>query len=214
MDPAPVRPAETSSSKNGKELLPYDTEWLQDLPGDLDTFARLTRAGHFVRAESFYQEVLKKHERLFPVAAEYADMLIEQGAFGKAEDFLEIKLQDDSFILLSNPEPRYAADEVLVLELLRCIAKIHTKLCFEDAVITAEGALKGIDVSRSSGEWSGVEVGYPYAVLDNHGLTISDENSSAEPPHHELQFCQQCTSERGGPLWCDPLRIHREPNTS
>lgn len=214
MGRAPVRPAESSSSTNGKELLPNDMEWSQDLPGDLDTFARLTRAGHFVRAESFYQEVLQEHERFFPVAAEYADMLIEQGAFGKAEDFLEVRLRDDSTILLSNPEPRYAEDEVLVLKLLHGIAKIHTKLCFEDAVMTAEEALKGLDVSRSSGEWSGVEVSYPYAALDDHGLTISDENSSAEPPHHELQFCQQCTSERGGFLWCDPLRIHREPNTS
>jgi hypothetical protein len=155
------RPPETSSSTNGKELLSYDTEWTQDLPGDLDTFARLTRAGHFSRAESFYQKVLKEHGRFFPVAAEYGDMLIEQGAFGKAEDFLELTLRNNSLILLSDPKPRYAQDEVLVLTLLCCIAKIHTRLCFEDAVAAAEKALEGLDVSRSSGKWSGVEVRLP-----------------------------------------------------
>jgi hypothetical protein len=156
-------PLETGSSTNGTELLSYDMEWTQDLPGDLDTFARLTRAGHFARAESFYQKVLKEHSRFFPVAAEYGDMLIEQGAFGKAEDFLELSLKDNSLILLSDPRPRYAQDEVLVLTLLRCIAKVHTRLCFEDAVATAEKALEGLDVSRSSGQWSGVEVSCPYA---------------------------------------------------
>jgi hypothetical protein len=146
---------------HGTELLSYDMEWTQDLPGDLDTFARLTRAGHFSRAESFYQEVLKEHERFFPVAAEYGDMLIEQGAFGKAEDFLELILGKNSLILLGDPKLHdmiYTEDEVLVLTLLCYIAKIHTRLCFEDAVAEAEKALGGLNVSRSNGKWSGVEV--------------------------------------------------------
>lgn len=155
-------PPERSSSTNETELLTCDMKWKQDLPGDLGTFARFTRAGHFSRAERFYQEVLKDHRRFFPVAAEYGDMLIEQGAFGKAEDFLELTLRENS--LLGDEKPRYAQDEVLVLTLLRCIARIHNRLCFEDAVATTEKALEGLDVSRSSGEWSGVEVSCLYAV--------------------------------------------------
>jgi len=170
MAPVLDRPLETSISTNVTELLSYDMEWTQDLPGDLDTFARLTRAGHFSRAETFYQEALEEHERFFPVAAEYGDMLIEQGAFGKAEDFLNLTLENNSRISLSNPEPRYKQDEVLVLTLLCYIAKIHTRLCFEDAVAAAEKALEGLNVSRSSGKWSGVEVSCPHALSSRSWL--------------------------------------------
>jgi thioredoxin-like negative regulator of GroEL len=122
-------------------------QWTQDLAGDLDTFARLTRAGHFARAESFYQEVLQVNTHFFPVAAEYCDMLIEQGAFAKAEDFLA-----------DNDQSGYDEEEKLVMALLHGIAKIHTQLCFATAASIADKALRYIDVPRADKEWTGIQV--------------------------------------------------------
>ena len=133
------------------QLLSNEMQWTQDLPGDLDTFARLTRAGHFARAESFYQEVLRVHAQFFPVAAEYCDMLIEQGAFARAEEFLA-----------NNEQSGYDEEETLVMALLHGIAKIHTQLCFSNASSIAAKALRHLDVPRAEKEWTGIQVGSMY----------------------------------------------------
>ena len=66
-----------------------DEGWQDDVAEDLDTFVRLSKAGHFKRAESFFCAFLKNHVGDFAVAAQYAESLIGQGSFGSAEGFLD-----------------------------------------------------------------------------------------------------------------------------
>ncbi|KAK6440835.1 hypothetical protein LTR95_002936 [Oleoguttula sp. CCFEE 5521] len=125
----------------GEALLAVDSQCAQDVAGDMDTFARLARAGHFARAEVFFDEVLSGYQHLFPVAAEYGDMLIEQGAYGKAEEFLE-----KAFASTTDQQPvtKELVNEQLVLKLLHAIASMHTKLRVSDALNTANDALSSI----------------------------------------------------------------------
>ncbi|KAK0910968.1 hypothetical protein LTR57_015602 [Friedmanniomyces endolithicus] len=122
-------------------LIAADLQCTQDVAGDLDTFARLARAGHFARAQSFFDEALSTHKHLFPVAAEYGDMLIEQGAFGGAEEFLSEVCASTRGQQPANTEQ---ANEHLILKLLHGIASIHTKMRVSDAVDTARDALSNI----------------------------------------------------------------------
>ena len=53
-----------------------DEGWQDDVAEDLDIFVRLSKAGNFNRAESFFCAFLKNHIGDFAVAAQYAENLI------------------------------------------------------------------------------------------------------------------------------------------
>lgn len=72
-----------------------DEGWQDDVAEDLDIFVRLSKAGHFTRAEEFFHAFLETHASDFAVAAQYAENLIEQGSFALAEDFLFARLLND-----------------------------------------------------------------------------------------------------------------------
>ena len=91
---------------------------VQDVAADLEVFIQLAKVGHYDRAIPFFDEYLEHHSMLFPVAAEYADCLLEQSAFGQAEDFLSKVLKSGTISGL----------ERTVLELLSALASIHTSL--------------------------------------------------------------------------------------
>ncbi|KAK0887258.1 hypothetical protein LTR02_017391 [Friedmanniomyces endolithicus] len=61
----------------------------QDVPGDLDLFVRLAKAGHFECTEQFFTEALGGLGNVFAVFTEYVDMLIDQGAFDRAADTVQ-----------------------------------------------------------------------------------------------------------------------------
>ncbi|KAK3615708.1 hypothetical protein LTR56_026427 [Elasticomyces elasticus] len=90
----------------------------QDVLGDLELFVRLTQAGHFDRAQAFFDEVLKPFQDSFPVLAEYADMLVDRGAFRQAEKVLDAALERDD-----SPRVTFGEDERIVLRLLRGTSK-------------------------------------------------------------------------------------------
>ncbi|KAK3654041.1 hypothetical protein LTR56_003477 [Elasticomyces elasticus] len=81
----------------------------QDVVGDLDLFFRLSQAGHFKRAQDFFDEALEAYHMLFPILAEYADMLIRCGAFRRAVEKLDSALMasDVSVALATAGEPGY-----------------------------------------------------------------------------------------------------------
>ena len=140
----------TTGSLARFDLVPAEMEWHQDLPSDLDTFARLTKAGHFAHADAFYKELLKPREPLFPVVAEYGDMLLKQGAFGNAEAHLKLFMNEHHDI--------YNEHEIRVLELMYGISIIHTSLRLSDAVGFAESALSKLGVLDVELDLNGITV--------------------------------------------------------
>jgi Tfp pilus assembly protein PilF len=112
--------------------------WYDDVVGNLETFTRLSRAGHFERANLFFERKLKPYSDEIPVAAQYADSLIDQGAFRVAEEFL------------ANYQPREVAtgsgiateSQVLtIFRLMLAIAQLYTNF---EPVRAAEVALSAI----------------------------------------------------------------------
>ena len=111
-----------------------DSEWLDDIPGNLDTFVRLSKAGLYAKANLFFDHLLKQYAANdFAIAAQYADTLIEQGAFKAAEDFL------DDHGLVSNR--MFAKEEQTVFRLLYANARMYTRFEWEQA---AEVAAKAV----------------------------------------------------------------------
>jgi hypothetical protein len=105
-----------------------DEGWQDDVAEDLDIFVRLSKAGHFNRAESFFRAFLKNHIGDFAVAAQYAENLIEQGSFGPAEKFLDALLSSGLDV---------DDEERDVLRLLLFNARIYTQFDVERAASTA-----------------------------------------------------------------------------
>jgi Tfp pilus assembly protein PilF len=112
--------------------------WYDDVVGNLETFTRLSKAGHFDRANLFFERKLKPYSDEIPVAAQYADSLIDQGAFRTAEEFL------------AKYRPREAATgsqvatETQVLTIFRLtltIAQLYTKF---EPVRAAEVAMSAM----------------------------------------------------------------------
>ncbi|KAJ5647179.1 hypothetical protein N7490_003551 [Penicillium lividum] len=90
-----------------------------DLSDDLAYLSRLNRLGHFKIGVAFFEDRLASHVDFFPVVADYADFLLEQWAFEKAEEFVQDRLDDLSVT--------YSDDEITLLRLLKCFAMIYTK---------------------------------------------------------------------------------------
>lgn len=75
--------------------LEFDIE--EDIEGELDDFVRLARLGLVKQAREYFQGALSDHLKLFPVFAEYAEFLIEEGAYPELFDILQICRNDYSF---------------------------------------------------------------------------------------------------------------------
>jgi hypothetical protein len=116
-------------SSNAKD----DSEWFDDVPGNLDTFVRLSKAGLYAKANLFYDHLLKQHAANdFAVAAQYADTLIEQGAFKAAEDFLKPGFVSNRM---------FEKEEQTVFGLLYANARMYTHFEWDQA---AEVAAKAV----------------------------------------------------------------------
>jgi hypothetical protein len=114
-----------------------DSEWPDDIPGNLDTFVRLSKAGLYAKANLFFDHLLKKHAAGdFAIAAQYADTLIEQGAFKAAEDFL-----DDHGLVFNR---MFTKEEQTVLQLLRANARMYTRFEWDQAAEVAAKAVRTV----------------------------------------------------------------------
>ena len=70
----------------------YDMDIVEDVGLRLEEFSRLKRLGQFAAAERYFQESLSDSIDLSPVAVEYADMLVEQGAYERLHRVLSRQL--------------------------------------------------------------------------------------------------------------------------
>jgi len=112
-----------------------DEGWQDDAAEDLDTFVRLSKAGHFKRAEQFFHAFLGSHASDFAVAVQYAENLIEQGAFNSATKVL-------TALLLHSVD--MDDEKRTILRLLLSTAWIYIFFDVEGAESTAVNSLKEV----------------------------------------------------------------------
>lgn len=130
-----------SSGDNDKDITTHlNLNVALDLEPDLETLARLNRLGHFRQGIRLFEERLASHVDFFPVVAEYADLLLEQGNFKHLYQFISTRLMD--------PHVRYLDEEVLLLETLKAFAEIHTKGALIPALDIAKKALSHYSLKR------------------------------------------------------------------
>jgi len=116
------------------QLLPRQEMTLyQDVPGDLDLFVRLAKAGHFECTEQFFTEALGGLGNVFAVFTEYVDMLIDQGAFDRAADTVQ-KILGAS---VADGNSAFSDEQRTVLNLSLALALTHTQPSEKPAALSA-----------------------------------------------------------------------------
>jgi hypothetical protein len=113
--------------------------WYDDVVGNLETFTRLSKAGHFERASLFFERKLKPYSEEIPVAAQYVDSLIDQGAFRTAEEFLT---NHQPWKTATGSEVATETQVFTIFRLMLTIAQLYTKF---EPVKAAEVALSAIE---------------------------------------------------------------------
>ncbi|KAJ5552502.1 hypothetical protein N7494_001880 [Penicillium frequentans] len=101
-----------------KELSPCQIEVATTLQDELDGFVRYCRLKLFNDAEDVYKWILASEEARFPVTAERADSLFEQGHFEDLNKFLESKLDDGHDL-------EFSQKEISCLRLLKGLANLQ-----------------------------------------------------------------------------------------
>lgn len=84
----------------------------------IETFARLTALGHFAKAATLFEDVLKSYIDELPVFSEYANFLIQQGMYGVLLDHVK---ERSSMKTAAKPEE----EEIVYLELLQALSMLH-----------------------------------------------------------------------------------------
>jgi hypothetical protein len=92
----------------------------EDLSEEIEAFVRLNRFGWFKEGNELFEEALRNHLDVFPVVAEYADFLLEQGWYRRLAQFLQERLSNKLHI------KGFAEDEIRLLELMKVFAELHT----------------------------------------------------------------------------------------
>lgn len=102
----------------------------EDIEEEIETFVRFKRRGEYEQAHRVFQQCLSKHLSFFPVVAEYADLLWEQGKYQVLSGFLDIQLQ--------YMETAFEEEEIELLRIMRCLVLIHTKGALRSALGQAD----------------------------------------------------------------------------
>ncbi|KAJ5388981.1 uncharacterized protein N7496_000049 [Penicillium cataractarum] len=114
-----------------------DLETGLDINADIEQLSRLNQLGHFNEAISLFHERLARHVDFFPVTAEYADLLLEQGSFGDAHAFLTARLRDMA--------STFSELELRLLGLLKSFAEIYTKGALIPALQMTKQTLEALE---------------------------------------------------------------------
>ncbi|KAL3434555.1 hypothetical protein BDV09DRAFT_195759 [Aspergillus tetrazonus] len=81
-------PAEYNEVLPNGTTVPLELGFEEDVEKELHHFVKLSRMGNYSEAQVFFDCTLGKYNKFFPAIAEYADMLLEQGRYGRAAEFL------------------------------------------------------------------------------------------------------------------------------
>ncbi|KAJ5973625.1 hypothetical protein N7481_010835 [Penicillium waksmanii] len=102
----------------------------EDIEQEIESFVRFKRRGEYLQAQELFQQTLSSHLTLFPVIAEYADLLLEQGKFRTLSEFLDIQIQ--------YMESMLEEEEVELLCIMRSLVGIYTMGALRPALEQAE----------------------------------------------------------------------------
>lgn len=116
-------------SEQGTTDFALEMEVEEDIEQEIETFVRLKRLGQYKKAHEMFQQVLIPHIAFFPVVAEYADLLLEEGKYGALGRFLDIPIECMETI--------FEEDELELLRIMRSLALIHTKGALRAALAQA-----------------------------------------------------------------------------
>lgn len=103
-----------SPSSTRDTTVHFQMDIQEDVESQLEEFSRLKRLGHFAAAEQYFQNYLAHFLPLRPVVNEYAEMLLEQGAYRRALEFLSRDLFGDD-----------RETEGILLESMKMVAAMH-----------------------------------------------------------------------------------------
>lgn len=105
----------------------FQFEVEEDIEGELEDFVRLARLGLVEKAREHFQQTLSPHAKLFPVFAEYAELLVSENAY---QELLGI-------LPMSQDECRFSDGEWSLVTLLKALALAHTDRQLEEALQVA-----------------------------------------------------------------------------
>ncbi|KAL4781249.1 hypothetical protein BJX76DRAFT_360112 [Aspergillus varians] len=125
--------------RQGGMTFPLELELEEDLEAEIHHFVKLSRMGNYTQAHEFYDHTLHKHDHIFPIIAEYADMLLEQGCYTRATEYLQWHIATKRHAL--------EADELQLLRLMKSWAGIYSKGALRPALLEAKRAH---DILRSN----------------------------------------------------------------
>ncbi|RAK98288.1 uncharacterized protein BO80DRAFT_165888 [Aspergillus ibericus CBS 121593] len=122
----------------------YEMDIVEDVGSHLEEFSHLKRLGHFHAAEQYFQDSLSDFMGLPPVAIEYADMLVEQGAYKRLHHVLSqhrglLGLKGSSKILPSSLLPEKNPSSFLYranLQLIQAFSMIQSQGLMQEAYET------------------------------------------------------------------------------
>ncbi|CEJ61274.1 hypothetical protein PMG11_09811 [Penicillium brasilianum] len=122
----------SSSRFPGQEAAPLSVtmEVEEDIEQEIESFVRFKRRREYEKAEEIFKEMLSAHLSLFPVIAEYADLLLVQEKYRILSEFLDIQIQ--------YMEPVLEEEEVELLQIMRSLVHIHTCGSLRPALIQAD----------------------------------------------------------------------------
>jgi thioredoxin-like negative regulator of GroEL len=140
------RLVEYSELQQTGTTFPLELELEEDIEEEIHHFVKLSRLGDYAEAQRFFDQTLRKHDHLFPVLAEYADMLLEQGRYRQASEILDKYIMSMSEIL--------DGDEMQLLKIMKSLADIHSKGALRSALAEAQRAWRLIQLAgqESSGK--------------------------------------------------------------
>ncbi|UZP43468.1 hypothetical protein NXS19_011280 [Fusarium pseudograminearum] len=125
----PQQPINTEglASVNNEEEIPIldmRLDIVEDIPAELEDFIFLSRLGIFEEAKGLFEQNMKPYISFFPVLAEYADMLLEEGLY-----------DDLTQLLTSLDSTHYSESERNLLDLIKALSKAYS----EQSLIQAQG---------------------------------------------------------------------------
>ncbi|KAB8277915.1 hypothetical protein BDV30DRAFT_234325 [Aspergillus minisclerotigenes] len=130
-------PAHNELQPSGTTL-PLELELEEDIDKEINYFVQLSRMGHYAEAQRFFDNTIGKHDYMFPVVAEYADMLLEQGSYRRAVEFLNEHIRAKAEFL----DP----DEMQLLKVMKALAEIYSKGALRSALVEAKRAWSHLDL--------------------------------------------------------------------
>ncbi|KAL5043116.1 hypothetical protein BDW71DRAFT_210574 [Aspergillus fruticulosus] len=125
-------PAEYDEVLPNGTTVPLELGFEEDVEKELHHFVKLFRMGNYSEAQAFFDCTLGKHNKFFPAIAEYADMLLEQGRYGRAAEFLS-----DHLAALSGSSQ---INEIQLLRLMKSLADAYSKGALRSALVEAQQA--------------------------------------------------------------------------